>query len=47
MQKIMLKRLSLDMENPEYDMLHSIPAVENGFTNPAYDLSSAYHWNKR
>ena len=39
MQNIMLKQLSLDMGKPEYDMLQRIPAVENGFTNPAYNLS--------
>ena len=39
MQKIMLKQLSLDMGKPEYEMLQRIPAVENGFTNPAYNLS--------
>ena len=39
MQKIMLKQLSLDMGKPEYDMLQGISAVENGFTNPAYNLS--------
>ncbi|MBO4591645.1 MAG: GNAT family N-acetyltransferase, partial [Eubacterium sp.] len=35
----MLKQLSLDMGKPEYEMLQRIPAVENGFTNPAYNLS--------
>ena len=39
MQKITLKQLSVDMGKPEYDMLQGIPAVENGFTNPAYNLS--------
>ena len=39
MQNIMLKQLSLDMGKQEYDMLQRIPAVENGFTNPAYNLS--------
>ncbi len=39
MPDIELKQLSLDMEKPEYDMLQGISAVENGFTNPAYDLS--------
>ena len=38
-QNIILKQLSLDMGKPEYDMLQEIPAVENGFTNPAYNLS--------
>ncbi|MBP5491189.1 MAG: GNAT family N-acetyltransferase, partial [Lachnospiraceae bacterium] len=36
---IALKQLSVDMGKPEYDMLQGIPAVENGFTNPAYNLS--------
>ena len=36
---ITLKQLSPDMGKPEYDMLQEIPAVENGFTNPAYGLS--------
>ena len=39
MCKIELKQLSLDMGKAEYDMLQEIPAVENGFTNPAYGLS--------
>ena len=39
MQNIMLKQLSLDMGKTEYDMLQGIPAVENGFTNPVYNLS--------
>lgn len=39
MQNIMLKQLSLDMGKPEYDMLQKIPTVENGFTNPACNLS--------
>ena len=39
MQSISLRQLSLDMGRPEYDMLQKIPAVENGFTNPAYNLS--------
>ncbi len=39
MKNITLKQLSLDMGKSEYDMLQNIPAVENGFTNPAYDLS--------
>ena len=36
---IALKQLSVDMGKPEYDMLQGISAVENGFTNPAYNLS--------
>ena len=39
MQNITLKQLSPDMGKSEYDMLQSIPDVENGFTNPAYNLS--------
>ena len=39
MPDIELKQLSLDMGKPEYDMLQGISAVENGFTNPAYELS--------
>ena len=39
MPDIELKQLSLDMGKPEYDMLQGILDVENGFTNPAYDLS--------
>jgi len=39
MHNIELKQLSLDMGKTEYDMLQEIPAVENGFTNPAYNLS--------
>ena len=39
MQNIELKQLSLDMGKTEYDMLQEIPEVENGFTNPAYNLS--------
>ena len=38
-QNITLRQLSLDMGKPVYDMLQEIPAVENGFTNPAYNLS--------
>ena len=39
MENTVLKQLSPDMGKPEYDMLQEIPAVENGFTNPAYGLS--------
>ena len=39
MQNILLKQLSFYMGKPEYDMLQGISAVENGFTNPAYNLS--------
>ena len=37
--KIELKQLSTDMGKAEYDMLQNILDVENGFTNPAYNLS--------
>ncbi len=39
MHNITLKQLAPDMGKPEYDMLQAIPDVENGFTNPAYNLS--------
>ena len=39
MQNIALMQLSVDMGKPEYDMLQGISAVENGFTNPACNLS--------
>ncbi len=38
-RNISLKQLSPDMGKAEYDMLQGISAVENGFTNPVYDLS--------
>ena len=34
-----LKQLSLDMGQPEYEMLQDIKDLENGFSNPAYGLS--------
>lgn len=34
-----LKQVDIDMGEPEYDMLQGILEVENGFTNPAYNLS--------
>lgn len=37
-RNISLKQLSPDMGKAEYDMLQGISAVENGFTNPVYDL---------
>ena len=37
--KIELKQINIDMEEQEYEMLQGILAVENGFTNPAYNLS--------
>lgn len=37
--KIELKQLSTDMGKAEYEMLQNILDVENGFTNPAYNLS--------
>ena len=39
MRNITLKQLSPEMGKPEYEMLQAIPAVENGFTNPANSLS--------
>ena len=39
MQNTALKQLSVEKGKPEYDMLQGIYAVENGFTNPAYNLS--------
>ena len=37
--KIELKQLLIDMGQAEYEMLQDILEVENGFTNPAYNLS--------
>lgn len=37
--KIELKQLSIDMGKVEYDMLQGILDVENGFSNPAYNIS--------
>ena len=37
--KVELRKLSLDMSEKEYNMLQDILDEENGFTNPAYQLS--------
>ena len=37
--KVELKQLSTDMGKAEYDMLQGILEVENGFSNPVYNLS--------
>ncbi len=37
--KIELKQININMEEQEYEMLQGILKVENGFTNPAYNLS--------
>ena len=37
--KVELKQLSIDMDKAEYDMLQGIVDLENGFSNPAYNLS--------
>lgn len=37
--KIELKQININMGEQEYEMLQGIFAVENGFTNPAYNLS--------
>lgn len=37
--KIELKQINSNMEEQEYEMLQGILDVENGFTNPAYNLS--------
>lgn len=37
--KIELKEINTNMEQNEYEMLQGILEVENGFTNPAYNLS--------
>lgn len=37
--KVELRKLSLDMSDKEYNMLQDILDEENGFTNPAYQLS--------
>lgn len=37
--KIALKQINVDMAEQEYEMLQGILEVENGFTNPAYNLS--------
>ena len=37
--KIELKQLNVNMAEQEFDMLQGILDIENGFTNPAYNLS--------
>ena len=37
--KIELKQLNINMAEQEYGMLQGILDIENGFTNPAYNLS--------
>lgn len=37
--QIELKQLSIDMGKNEYDMLQGIIDLENGFSNPAYNIS--------
>ncbi len=37
--KVELKQIDCSMNEPEYEMLQGILGVENGFTNPAYNLS--------
>ncbi len=37
--KIELKQLNVNMAEQEYEMLQGILDIENGFTNPAYNLS--------
>ena len=37
--KVELKQLNVDMAEKEYEMLQGILDIENGFTNPAYNLS--------
>lgn len=37
--KIELKQLNVNMSEQEYEMLQGILDIENGFTNPAYNLS--------
>lgn len=37
--RIELKQVSIDMGKQEYEMLQGILEMENGFTNPAYNLS--------
>ena len=43
--KIELKQINDNMNEPEYQMLQGILGVENGFTNPAYNLSYAEYKN--
>ena len=37
--KVELKQLSVNMTEQEYVMFQGIPDIENGFTNPAYNLT--------
>lgn len=37
--RIELKQVNINMSEQEYEMLQGILEVENGFTNPAYNLS--------
>lgn len=37
--KVELKQANVNMAEREYAMLQGIPGIENGFTNPAYNLS--------
>lgn len=37
--KVELKHLNVNMAEQEYEMLQGILGIENGFTNPAYNLS--------
>lgn len=39
MMKVELKQLNINMAEQEYAMLQGILDIENGFTNPAYNLS--------
>ena len=39
MMKVELKQLNINMAEQEYTMLQGILDIENGFTNPAYNLS--------
>ena len=43
--KIELKQINNNMGEQEYEMLQGILAVENGFTNPAYNLSFGEYKN--
>ena len=44
--KIALKQINIDMGLQEYEMLQGILKVDNGFTNPAYDLTYAEYKKK-
>jgi len=43
--KIALRQINIDMGLQEYEMLQGILKVDNGFTNPAYDLTCAEYKN--